>query len=74
VWGLPIVASDNITAGTALVGDGTMAAVVDREDATIYTTDSHSDFFVRNLFVLLAEERVALAVFRPAAFAKVALA
>jgi hypothetical protein len=37
-------------------------------------TDSHSDFFIRNIFVLLAEERVALPVFRPAAFAKVALA
>lgn len=74
VWGLPIVASENIAAGTVLVGDGSMAAVVDRMDAQIYTSDSHSDFFVRNLFVLLAEERVALAVFRPAAFAKVALA
>lgn len=73
VWGLPIVQSQNIAAGTALVGDGTMAAVVDRMDAQVYTTDSHSDFFVRNLFVLLAEERIALAVFRPAAFAKVAL-
>lgn len=73
VWGLPIVQSQNITAGTALVGDGTMAAVVDRMDAQVFTSDSHSDFFVRNLFVLLAEERIALAVFRPAAFAKVAL-
>ena len=73
VWGMPIVQSENIAAGTALVGDGSMAAVVDRMDAQIFTSDSHSDFFVRNLFVLLAEERVALAVFRPAAFAKVAL-
>jgi len=74
VWGMPIVSSENITAGTALVGDGTMAAVVDRMDATVFTSDSHDDFFVRNLFVLLAEERIALAVFRPAAFAKVTLA
>lgn len=74
VWGMPIVQSENIAQGTALVGDGSMAAVVDRMDAQIFTSDSHSDFFVRNLFVLLAEERVTLAVFRPAAFAKVALA
>ena len=73
-WGLPIIQSENITEGTALVGDGSMAAVVDRMDSQIFTSDSHSDYFVRNLFVLLAEERVALAVFRPAAFAKVALA
>ena len=65
---------ENITAGTALVGDGTMAAVVDRRDAQIYIADQHSDFFVRNIFVMLAEERVALPVFRPAAFAKVTLA
>ena len=74
LWGLQVVESENIAAGTALVGDGTMAAVVDRMDARIYTTDSHSDFFIRNIFVILAEERVALPVFRPAAFAKVTLA
>lgn len=74
LWGLRIVESENIAAGTVLVGDGTMAAVVDRHDARIYTTDSHSDFFIRNILVLLAEERVALPVFRPAAFAKVTLA
>jgi HK97 family phage major capsid protein len=73
LWGLPVVESDNMTAGGVLVGDGTMAAVVDRQAARIYTTDSHSDFFVRNLFVVLAEERIALPVFRPAAFAFVDL-
>lgn len=74
LWGLQIVESENIAQGHVLVGDGTMAAVVDRRDAQIYMTDSHSDFFVKNIFVLLAEERVALAVFRPAAFADVELA
>ena len=73
MWGLPIVESDNIAAGTALVGDGQMAAVVDRNQGRIYTTDSHADFFVRNLLAVLAEERVALPVFRPAAFAAVTL-
>jgi len=73
VWGLPIVQSENIAAGTALVGDGSMAAVADRMMGQIFTTDSHSDFFTKNIFVVLAEERLALPVFRPAAFAKVAL-
>jgi len=74
LWGLPVVESQNIAAGTALVGDGSMAAVVDRSQARIYTTDSHSDYFIRNIFVILAEERIAVPVFRPAAFAKVTLA
>jgi HK97 family phage major capsid protein len=74
LWGVAVVESEAIAAGTALVGDGTMAAVVDRMDTVIYTTDSHSDYFIRNILVILAEERVALPVFRPAAFAKVALA
>lgn len=73
LWGLRVVESQNIAALTALVGDGTMAAVVDRSAGRIYTTDSHSDYFIRNIFVVLAEERVALPVFRPAAFSKVTL-
>jgi HK97 family phage major capsid protein len=73
LWGLRVVVSENIAATTGLVGDGSMAAVWDRMQARIYTTDSHSDFFIRNIFVILAEERIALTVFRPAAFAKVTL-
>ena len=73
MWGMPIVESQNIAENTVLVGDGSMAAVVDRMQGRIYTTDSHSDYFIRNLFVILAEERLALPVFRPAAFAKVTL-
>jgi HK97 family phage major capsid protein len=69
LWGLPCVESQNIAAGTVLVGDGSMAAVVDRSQSKIYTTDSHSDYFIRNIFVVLAEERLALPVFRPTAFA-----
>jgi HK97 family phage major capsid protein len=73
MWGLRVVESENIAEGTALVGDGTMAAVWDRMQAALYTTDSHSDFFIRNILVILAEERLALTVFRPAAFVEVAL-
>lgn len=74
LWGLPIIESQNIAAKTVLVGDGSMAAVVDRMQSRIYTTDSHSDYFIRNLFVILAEERLAVPVFRPSAFVKVTLA
>ena len=73
LWGLPVVQSQNIAAKTALVGDGTQAVLYDRMQAQVLTADQHSDFFTRNLFVLLAEERLALAVYRPTAFAKVTL-
>lgn len=72
-WGLPAVESMGVAEGQALVGDGTMAAVFDRMQAQILTTDSHADLFIRNILVILAEERLALAVFRPSAFALVSL-
>lgn len=71
IWGLPVVESQAIAEGTALVGDGSQATVFDRMGATIYTTDSHADFFIRNIVTVLAEQRLALAVYRPAAFAAV---
>jgi len=70
LWGLTVVESTSIATNTFLVGDGRMAAIFDKMDATVYMADQHADFFIRNIFVLLAEERIALAVFRPAAFAK----
>jgi HK97 family phage major capsid protein len=73
LWGLTVVQSENIAAGTALVGDGRQAAVADRQSAIMYMTDSHSDYFIRNILVFLAEERVALPVFLPSGFAKVTL-
>ncbi|MGC5249501.1 phage major capsid protein [Gordonia sp. DT219] len=74
LWGLPVVESETQAAGTALVGDFSKAVVWDREQTTITMTDSHADFFIRNMIAILAEERLAFAVTRPTAFVKVALA
>lgn len=74
LWGLPVVQEPNVTAGTVVVGDGTMAAVVDRQQAAIYVADQHADYFTHNIIVILAEERVGLVVYRPVAFANVTLA
>ena len=71
IWGLEVVLTEDKTAGSYLVGDGTAAQVWDRWDARVLIADQHSDFFIRNLFVLLAEERLGLTVYRPAAFALV---
>jgi HK97 family phage major capsid protein len=74
LWNLPVVLTENLAVGQSIVGDGTAAAVWDRMAAQVLIADQHSDFFVRNLFVLLAEERLALTVYRPVAFADVTLA
>ena len=74
LWGLPIVESEAITAGHALLGDFSKAVLWDREQTTVTMTDSHEDFFVRNLVAILAEERVAFAVTRPKAFVDVDVA
>jgi HK97 family phage major capsid protein len=72
VWRMPIVDTPAITEGTALVGAfGTGAQLYDREQASIRISEQHSDFFVRNAIVILAEQRLALAVKRPEAFVEV---
>lgn len=68
LWGLPRVVSEAVPAGTGILGDFRKAVLWDREQANISVTDSHSDFFIRNLIAVLAEERVAFGVIRPKAF------
>jgi HK97 family phage major capsid protein len=74
LWGVPVVESETQASGTALLGDFSKAVLWDREQTTVTMTDSHSDFFVRNLVAILAEERLAFGVTRPTAFCTVALA
>ena len=72
LWRMPVVDTPAITEGTALVGAfGTGAQLYDREQASIRISEQHADFFVRNAIVILAEQRLALAVKRPEAFVAV---
>lgn len=69
---VPVSATPAIPEGTALVGAfGLGAQLYDREQANIRIAEQHSDFFVRNAVVVLAEERLALAIKRPESFCKV---
>lgn len=68
IWGYPRVVSEAVPVGFAIVADWRFAALWDREAATISVTDSHNDFFIRNLIAVLAELRAAFGVIRPAAF------
>lgn len=65
VWGLPVVRTRALTTLSAIVADWTGAQYFDRMTTTIRQSDSHDDYFVKNKVAVLAEERVALAVFRP---------
>lgn len=71
LWGLRVVVTPAMTENTVLVGDFRQAVVADREQSAIYVTDSHKDWFGRNLLAVLAEERLALGVLDPDAFCTV---
>jgi HK97 family phage major capsid protein len=71
IWGLPMIEDVTVDAGAPVVGDWAQATLYVREDVSITATDSHSDFFVRNMIAVLAEGRYALAVQRPDAFCTV---
>ena len=67
LWGLPVISTDVIAEGTALVGDFRKAILWDREQATI-SVGTVGDDFVRNIVRVLAELRAGFGVLRPSAF------
>jgi HK97 family phage major capsid protein len=72
LWGLPVDVTPSIVAGTSLVGAfSTQAQIFDRGGVRVEASNSHQDFFIKNLVAIRAEERLALAVYRPGAFGKV---
>jgi len=71
LWGRSVVATQAMTTDKFLVGSfGMGAQVFDREDAGVTVSTEDSDNFTKNLVTILAEERIALAVYRPEAFIK----
>lgn len=70
-WGLPVVAGAIIPQGTGIVADWRQAILWVREGVQVLASDSHSDFFVRNMIAVLAEMRAAFGVVRPDQFTKV---
>ena len=73
LWGLPVSLSEAIPAKTAYVAAWNYGVIWDREQATVQATDSHADYFVRNLVAILSEMRAAFAILRPPAFVKITL-
>jgi HK97 family phage major capsid protein len=68
LWGLPVVATPAMSVDKVLVGAFRLGAqVFDRWDARVETGYVNDDF-TKNLVTILAEERLALAVYRPESF------
>ena len=75
VWGLPIVKTNSMPQGKALVGDYQNGAqLFDRAGANVKTFEQHSDYAVRNQVLIQAEERIALAIARSDYFVEATLA
>lgn len=74
IWGLPVVATTAVSAGTVLVGKfggGEAAHVVMRQGIDLAVSDSHSDFFLKGKLAIRATMRLGLVVYRQTAFAKI---
>lgn len=65
LWGYPTVTGPQMPQGTALTGDFRTAEFLVREGVTVVASDSHADFFVRNLVAVLAETRAAFIIPQP---------
>lgn len=69
LWGRRVIATNSIAENTFLVGAFAMGAQIwDRMDASVQISYEDGDNFKKNMATLLAEERLALTVYRPAAF------
>jgi HK97 family phage major capsid protein len=71
LWRVRVVECDAVEEGLPILGDFRKAVLWDREQASIQISDSHADFFIRNMVAILAEMRAAFALIRPRAFCTV---
>ncbi len=69
LWGLPVLLTDAIAAGTALVGDFVLWSTLFRRNGVqVDVTDSHSTNFIYNIVTLRCEERLLLQIKRGSAY------
>ena len=69
IWGIPVCVTPAVTAGQIVVGAfKACGSVVSKGGITVEATNTDADDFQKNLMTIRAEERLALAVRRPAGF------
>ncbi|WP_430298001.1 phage major capsid protein [Sinomonas sp. B1-1] len=71
IWGLPVLVTTQIAAGTGIVANMREATRAFLRESISVKAGFPGDFFQRNLTGFVAEERLALGVKRPAAIVKV---
>lgn len=66
LWGLPVIATNTMTAGKFMVGAFDMAAQVwNRQGTVVEMSEADDTNFQKNLVTVRAEARLALAIYRP---------
>lgn len=69
LWGIPVCVTPAVTAGQIVVGAfKACGSVVSKGGVAVEATNTDADDFQKNLMTIRAEERLALAVRRPAGF------
>lgn len=69
LWNLPVVETQSMASNTFLTGAFTMGAqIFDRMEIEVLISLEDADNFTKNMVTIRAEERLALAVYRPEAF------
>jgi HK97 family phage major capsid protein len=72
LWGLPVVVNEVMTENTAIVGDyANFIELRIKRGVTVKVSDSHDDFFIKGKQAIRADMRVALPIYRAAAFCTV---
>lgn len=71
LWGVPVVQTTAMPAGTCLVGNFAQAAAIHWRAGMSVQANYGSDGFVKNMTYFRAEERLGLIVARPAALVKI---
>lgn len=70
LWGLPVIETEAMTEGYCTVGDHKQCVLWDREQTMISVSNSHENYFIKNLVAILAEMRAGFGILRPAAIVK----
>jgi HK97 family phage major capsid protein len=73
LWNTTIVTTPSLAEGTAMVIDTSFITVLDREQVSIAVSNTHKDYFTRNLVEILGELRAGLEVLDVLAVQKFAL-